>query len=62
MKHIIEKHTELPEDTVNFQCPDCPKKFPMESVLKYHQNKVHEDRRKICPICGKVRKLFYFTY
>ena len=38
----------------NLQCPDCPKRFPMASVLKYHQEKAHQSKSQICNICGKV--------
>ena len=36
------------------QCPDCPKQFPMTSVLKYHREKDHQKyNTKICTVCGK---------
>ena len=38
----------------NLQCPDCPKRFPMASVLKFHREKCHDAKDKICTICGKV--------
>ena len=35
------------------QCPECPEKFPMKVVLKYHREIEHQVRPKMCPICGK---------
>ena len=38
---------------MNIQCPDCPLKFPMAIVLKYHREKAHQAKCEICTICGK---------
>ena len=36
------------------QCPECPKKFPMVQVLKYHREIEHQVvKRTVCNICGK---------
>ena len=37
----------------NIQCPDCPLKFPMAIVLKYHREKAHQAKCEICTVCGK---------
>ena len=29
-------------------------RFPLPSVLKYHQDKAHQAKNEICNICGKV--------
>ena len=31
-------------------------RFPMTSVLKYHQGKVHQSQDEMCNICGKAVK------
>jgi uncharacterized C2H2 Zn-finger protein len=41
---------------MNVQCPNCPMRFPMTSVLKYHQEKAHQSKDIICNICGKAVK------
>ena len=38
---------------MNIQCPDCPLKFPMAIVLKYHREKAHQAKCEICTVCGK---------
>ena len=41
---------------MNVQCPNCPMRFPMTSVLKYHQEMAHQSKDIICNICGKAVK------
>jgi len=54
MKHVLELHSPDPDDSKNLQCPDCPKRFPMLSVLKFHQEKEHQAKSRICTLCGKL--------
>jgi len=53
MNHVIELHSPDPDDSKNLQCPDCPLRFPMASVLKYHREREHGAKVKVCNICGK---------
>ena len=39
----------------NIQCPECPKKFPMPILLRYHRQWEHGAKAEVCTICGKTR-------
>ena len=38
----------------NLQCPDCPKRIPMASVLKFHRELEHGLKASVCNLCGKT--------
>ena len=42
----------------NIQCPECPKKFPMPILLRYHRQWEHGAKAEVCTICGKTRMSF----
>ncbi|KAL5286077.1 hypothetical protein ACFFRR_007646 [Megaselia abdita] len=54
-QHIALKHTER-----NLPCPECPKLFPTQRVLKTHFKRIHMERIK-CEKCGKIVKKVSFA-
>ncbi|GFS15979.1 zinc finger protein 729 [Elysia marginata] len=50
-KHVQCKHAE--QEELKFKCPHCPKKFSVESKLKYHVSSVHTEQKKYkCDQCS----------
>lgn len=54
-QHIALKHTER-----NLPCPECPKLFPTQRVLKTHFKRIHMERIK-CEVCRKIVKKVSFA-
>ena len=40
----------------NLQCPDCPMRIPVSSVLKFHREREHGLLEQVCNLCGKTVK------
>jgi len=56
MNHIIDTHSPDPDDSKNLQCPDCPMRIPVSSVLKFHREREHGLLEQVCNLCGKTVK------
>uniref|UniRef100_T1H307 C2H2-type domain-containing protein n=1 Tax=Megaselia scalaris TaxID=36166 RepID=T1H307_MEGSC len=54
-QHIALKHTER-----HLPCPECPKLFPTQRILKTHFKRIHMERIK-CEVCGKIVKKVSFA-